>query len=123
MKTQTQSDLEIVDFTSFRMEDSDPVPSRGRGRIIRISPELESYLRKRLKKKESFDSILRRLIGLNPRGKRGRAVRQREKFWLLRLPQPAIFPTEAEARGEAIIRAVRMKKKKTERPLELVAMD
>lgn len=87
------------------------------GRVVKLSKELIGWinqrkLRKGEKNVESFDSFLRRSFGLDARS----GEKQGLKIYYV-LPndqEPLIFLTKAEARGAAIVRAVRQGRKKAE---------
>lgn len=90
-----------------------------RGRVIKLSKEVANFLsRKRLdKKKESFDSVLRRHFGLPSR--KGEPQALRTYFILDTEEQPLAFREAPEARGFAIIHALRKKRKKADRVIEV----
>lgn len=91
------------------------------GRVIRVSRDIELFVNKRRRTKESFDSCLRRLLGLPLRGTKDKPAK-RQEVWVLKQPTLAVFENEADARGSAVITAVRSKRKKPEAPKKFVEM-
>lgn len=91
------------------------------GKIIRIGEELETILDKERKKDESYDSILRRCIGLPDKLGTTRPVPHLVySFWVyVDGDKPVPFLTKAEAQGFAIQSAVRAGKKKTGRVIRV----
>lgn len=83
------------------------------GRVLKVSQESYTYLRKKKKKGEGFDATIRRIFGL--KDKKGNP-QPLKKYWLLERPEPTIFATQSEARGEAMIRAAMDGKRKAEKP-------
>ena len=91
-------------------------PNRDKGRPVRLSNEVLSVLDRKLRKAESYDSLLRRIIGLPSRNDEPQHL---EVFWVL--PSTLLARKSlAEARGEAVLAAVRKGKKKTEKPIKVV---
>lgn len=84
------------------------------GRVIRVSKDVESLLRAEfLKPRDSYDNVLRRILGRPDKRKR----LPRDILFALRSD---LHTTEEEVRGEAIKRAVRMKLRKNDVDLRLV---
>lgn len=85
-----------------------------KGKVVRISKEVEQHLRRKRKKKESFDSVLRRMFGLNDL----KGIPQPlHTYWVLANEgQPMIFMLGEKdvARGMAMRLAVRRGVRKTE---------
>lgn len=92
-------------------------PNRDKGEPTRLSNEVRIALKKRARNKESFDSILRRMLGLPDRNGRPQIL---QVFWLL--PSRLIAKrTQAEAKGEAVLLAAREGKKKImESPIKVI---
>jgi len=91
-------------------------PNRDKGKPVRLSNEVLNELRSRLRRGESFDSLMRRFFGLPDRLGNPQPIRT---YWLL--PSALVAaPSLAEARGEAILRAVQQGKRKTERPIKVI---
>lgn len=92
--------------------------ARGKsGRAVKLSKEVIAWLEKNQrrindKRIESYDEILRRLFGLPTR--RGERQPTLTYFVLPNEGEPLIFQDKAEARGAAVIRAVRRGLKKAE---------
>lgn len=86
-----------------------------KGRVIRLSPEVELFLRKHRKKSESFDATLRRRFGLPTR--KGEPQELGIFFVLENSGRPLIFTEEPEARGFAVELAIRKRTRKAERVL------
>jgi hypothetical protein len=87
---------------------------------IKVSLDILKILQHRRKRKpklETYDSVLRRVLGIP--SKTGEHS-QRKVFWVLTKPQIAIFHNPAEARGQAILNAIRMKARRAEKPLEVM---
>ena len=84
-----------------------------KGKVVRISPSVRTFLNNKRLKKESYDACLRRLHGLPSR--KGRPQPLPIFYVLENEGQPAVFLDEAEAKGFAIRLAVRRQRKKTER--------
>lgn len=83
------------------------------GKVVRVDPLIWKHLMARRKEKETVSSVIRRLLGLPSR--RPGISSPPKKFYVL----PSDLSESAEeARGRAIIRAVRAKKK-PERPIEV----
>jgi hypothetical protein len=75
------------------------------GRVIRVTPDLQAIIEVEKKKNETIPEVLRRLLGL--RGE-------------VRYVLPSdIYETPEDARGVAVMRAVKSKNKKIERPLSV----
>lgn len=84
------------------------------GKVVRVDPMIWKFLGSQRKPKETVSAALRRLLGLPSRkGEDPQGI-------IYILPESGIVcQTLAEARGEAILRAVkRGKKKPTEKPLK-----
>lgn len=91
------------------------IPNRDKGKPVRLSNEVLNVLRVKLRRGESFDSMMRRLLGLPDRHGKPQEVRT---YWIL--PQAMrVARTLAEARGESILWAVQNGKKKTEKPVRV----
>ena len=84
------------------------------GKVLRVDTATWKYLQENKRPKERNATAVRRLIGLPPKKKEYEVPQQ-----LYVLPESRIVCSSlAEARGEAIIRAVKKgKKKPTEKPL------
>lgn len=84
------------------------------GRVHRLDPMVDRFVAEKKRPGESTSALLRRLFGL-PERKTGKV--QTRHFYLL--PESRVaFETIEEARGEAILRAVKTgKKKPTEKPI------
>ena len=91
-------------------------PRKKKGRVVRLSKEVETYLSRKRKGSESFDSILRRVFGLPDRKGNEQPLKT---YYVIDNggKSPIIKRDKAEAKGEAIILAVRKDSKKTERVL------
>jgi len=73
-------------------------------------------LANKLRRAESYDSLLRRILGLASRRDEPQPL---EVFWVL--PSTLLARKSlAEARGEAVLQAVRNGKRKTEKPIKVV---
>ncbi len=88
-----------------------------KGTVVKLSPEVIAYInpKRRYKKgtkSESYDSALRRFFGLPT--VRGEAQSLRNYFIIDNGGEPLAFADKAEARGTAVIRAVRKGHKKAE---------
>lgn len=91
-------------------------PDRDKGRPVRLSNEVISVLTRKKRREESCDSILRRILGLPARNG---STQHLESFWVL--PSTlTVKSTLAEARGEAILQAVRRGHKKAEKPIRVI---
>lgn len=95
---------------------------RGRkksGKVVRLSPDVLSEVDKR-KGRASYDAFFRALLCLPPRykGKKDQSLQERRKFWGLKR-SGRLFFSKSEARGAAVIEAVRRQKKTPERPILL----
>ena len=86
------------------------------GKVIKISQELYRSIRGRSDEKKSMDSLLRFKLGLPSR--KG-DVQKFRKFWILRNPTVKVFDKLKDARGEAVLRAVRGGSERVERPMKL----
>ena len=85
------------------------------GRVVRLSPKLQRYVESRLQKQETLDACLRRLVGLPAKQERGKF----EVRAVYVLPSD-IFEFASDARGKAVLRAVRTKQPhKIEKPIEM----
>ena len=83
-----------------------------KGRVIRISHELEMYFNRHRRKGTSFDVFIRRRFGLLR--KKDTAYTPATYYVLENDGSPLIFTEEAEAKGMAILRAVSKGKKRKE---------
>jgi len=91
-------------------------PNRDKGHPVRLSNAVLSVLNTKMRKGESYDNLLRRMLGI-PSIKN--EPQPRITLWLL--PQALIAAkTLAEARGEAILCAVQQGKKKAEKPIKVI---
>lgn len=77
--------------------------TRKKGRVIRITPDLVKLIAENQREKETVPAVIRRLLGFSG------SVRYV-------LPSD-VYETAAEARGVAILRAVKRKEKEVEKPL------
>lgn len=84
------------------------------GRVVRINPTLERYIEKhRHRETESISTILCRRLDLPPRRK---TKSEFITYWIINKPF-SIYKTLAEARGAAVLAAVRSgKPKNVEKP-------
>ena len=81
-----------------------------------MSNEVLGILTKKLRKAESYDNLLRRMLGIPSRKDEPQHL---EVFWVL--PSTLLARKSlAEARGEAVLEAVRKGKRKTEKPIKVV---
>lgn len=94
-------------------------PNRDKGKPIRLSNKVLETLDKKKKGRESYDAILRRVLGLPTRKGLEQSLRT---FWLL--PSKLIVrSSRAEAKGEAVLQSVQQGKKKVmEAPIKVVEM-
>lgn len=112
------------------------------GKVLRVSPTVQEFLKARKGPKETFDALIRRLIGLPRKREKtdfvpfvdkveellGEIQDLREEVTAVRsAPSLFVLPSDisesaAEARGRAVIEAVRAKKK-PERPIEVKKID
>lgn len=76
-----------------------------KGRVVRISPEVESFLQAR-KAGTDFDGVIRRLAGLSPKHKDEQPYRNLNLYIVCEYevsgPAYSAFRTKAEARGAQI---------------------
>ena len=91
--------------------------TKRKGPVIRVSHDVERFLTRHRRKKESFDAILRRYFGLPD--KRGNPQDLRTYFVIPNDDKPIVFTEEPDARGFAIQLAIRQNRKKTERAIEV----
>ena len=91
--------------------------ARDKGRPVRISNEVLGALDKKKRFKESYDAILRIILGLPTRKGKPQPLRS---FWVL--PTSLIAKlSKAEAKGEAVLQSVRNGKKKVmEAPIKVI---
>lgn len=82
-------------------------------KVMRISPAVVSYLTKRRRKRESFDSILRRLFGLPTL--KGALQELTTYFIIPNGDRPIVRLTKAEANGEAVLLATKKGLRTTEK--------
>jgi hypothetical protein len=91
-------------------------PNRDKGEAVRLSNAVLAVLKPKLKRGESYDNLLRRMLGLPSRKNEAQT---RAIFWVL--PQTLIATKNlAEARGEAILAAVQQGKQKAEKPIKVI---
>lgn len=86
------------------------------GKPIRISNEVLRILSPKLKTRESYDSLLRRLLGLP---KKNGTPQELEVFWVLPVALQ-VFRKPDEAKGAAVLNAVKSGKKKAERAVKVM---
>ena len=87
-----------------------------KGCAIRLSNEVLNVLGRKMRKGESYDNLMRRMLGMPTKKAKPQPI---EVFWLL--PKAlTVKKTLAEARGEAIILAVRRGKKNAEKPMKVI---
>lgn len=86
----------IVDETKKKRK---PKP----GRVVRLTPDLVRLVTENQEEGETVPAVIRRLLGLTGD--------------LIYVLPSDIHETVADARGEAVLRAVRRKQKKIERPI------
>jgi hypothetical protein len=89
---------------------------KAKGSPVKLSHEVITYLNKKKRRDsgtpaESYDSVLRRLFGLPTTKGEEQAL---ETFFVIPAEEPLIFRDKAEARGAAVLRAVRKQTKKPE---------
>lgn len=85
------------------------------GKAIKLSHEVIDRLKRKQRKRESFDSVLRRILGMPSRS----GERQELKI-LYALTEPGlVFERLEEARGESMVQAAMKKKRKAEKPIKL----
>ena len=80
-----------------------------KGKVVRLTPDLVKLVSSEQREGESVPSVIRRLLGLTG-----------ELIYVL---PSDIHETVADARGEAVLRAVRKRAKKIERPVPLRRID
>jgi hypothetical protein len=86
---------------------------RKNGKVIKLSRELAKYLDGLRTERESYDSALRRQFGLPSRTGYEQMLKH---YFVIDSPvQLSIHRTEAEAKGEAILLAVRSGQKRTDK--------
>ncbi len=83
------------------------------GEVIRVSELLYYIMEKERPQSVSWDAFLRARFGLPARGKRRRDA----KFVYLLESTKQIFSSLPEARGAAVVNAVKAKRKRPEEPL------
>lgn len=88
------------------------------GKVVRLSEKLLKYLNQRKLKKtsESYDELVRRLLGV--RSKTGDLNKIRT-YWVLTRPKLQVFDRLPDAKGQAVLNAVRAKKRQTEKPIKV----
>ena len=86
------------------------------GKVIRVDPTIWNHIQDKRKPRESISALLRRCLGLP--SKKGDKT-EGEVFYIL--PESKVVcRTLAEAKGEAILQAIKAgKKKPTEKPIEV----
>lgn len=75
------------------------------GKVVRLTPDLVRLIEENRTPKETLPQVIRRLLGLGEKG-------------IFALPSD-LFESLEDARGEAILRAVREKRKTPEKPVEV----
>ena len=84
--------------------------SKKYGQVVKLRFETYNMLKKKKRKKETFNDLLVRLLALTDKA---------EEYWLVRNPEPTVFRKKSDARGEAMIRARMNGKKKAERVVKV----
>lgn len=82
------------------------------GKVIRVDPTTWKYITQQKQEKETLSAVVRRLLGLAP--KKGNWIPN--KFFIL---PSSLFNSVSEARGAAVMQAVKKKDKSIERPIEV----
>lgn len=97
-----------------------------RGSVIRVSEEIEKLLKKKRRKNESFDRLLRRLFCIDDGTMPADDYYLSENypillsFWVIHGEDgPMLFKTEADAKGAAVLMAVKAKTKKLARIIHM----
>jgi len=85
------------------------------GKAIKLSHELIGVLKKKQRKNESYDSILRRVLGMP---KRSGEKQDLKIIYMLTRPEKIVFDRKADAVGEAMILAAMRKKRNAEKPIK-----
>ena len=82
-----------------------------RGMVVRVSEDLEQALKKRRRKRESYDALLRRCLGLpDKKGKPQSPYQILHTYWAIHNEgAPMVFMSQADAKGAAIQLAVKNK--------------
>ena len=86
-----------------------------KGRVIRVSDEVWNLLQKKRQGRLSWDTLLRRMLGLP---KRNGEPQPLVEGWL-EITTGRFFLDEAEARGEAVMAAARAGTKKVNQPIRM----
>ncbi len=86
------------------MSDEVKPRKKKKGRVIRITPDLVELIAKEQKKDESIPAVIKRLLKLD----------DGPYEWVL---PSALYTRIEEARGAAVVRAVKEKTKKIEKPI------
>lgn len=86
-----------------------------KGKPVRLSWEVLKYVKRYAGAKESFDSVLRRLLGLPT--KKGEKQELRV-FWTVP-GQKKLYEDRADAAGESILLAHKSGKRKAKKPIKL----
>jgi len=86
------------------------------GKAIKLSHELISTLKKKQRKNESYDSVIRRILGMVTREGKEQELKI---YYILTQPEGAAFDRLETARGEAMIRAAMRGKRKAEKPIKM----
>jgi hypothetical protein len=90
------------------------------GKVIRISPEVHDFLRSKWRKGvRGWDDFFRTLLGFESRRKG--EERQVLQVWYLRESGQG-FEKIADARGAAVVNAVKAKRKKPEEPVRMMEL-
>lgn len=92
-----------------------PVRRKQKGKVVRLGASVYARLVVKKKDGESWDSLMRRLLGLATK----KGIEQPKKtYWLLPNAK-LIFDTEKDARGMAVLLAVKAGRKKPEAPIKV----
>lgn len=92
-----------------------PKKRKQKGKVVRLGASVYARLLVKKRDGESWDSLMRRLLGLaNKKG----IEQTKRTYWIL--PQAKlIFDNEKDARGMSVVIAVKAGKKKPESPLKV----
>jgi len=86
------------------------------GKAIKLSHELISLLKNKQRKNESYDSVMRRVLGMPTRTGKDQLL---EVFYILTRPRPIVFSELKDAVGESMIRSAMKKQQKPEKPIKV----
>ena len=86
-----------------------------KGSPIRVSDEVRAHLEKKRQGRTSFDSLLRRMLGLP---KRSGEKQPLVEGWL-EITTAKFFLDEADANGAAVVAAAKAKTKKINKPIRM----